>query len=59
MKRSQRGPGYYYSQEWRTLKVEVPDRFLEKLADHIVLKNGETLKVKKTEDSGRYISLTV
>jgi len=59
VKRSQRGPGYYYSQEWRTLKVEVPDRFLEKFADYVVLKNGETFKVQKAESSGRYISLTV
>jgi hypothetical protein len=59
VKRSQRGPGYYYSTEWRTLNIDVPDRFLEKLADHVVLKNGETLKVKKKEVSGRYISLTV
>jgi len=59
VKRSQRGPGYYYSTEWRALNIGIPDRFLEKLADHVVLKNGETLKVKKTESLRKYVTLVV
>jgi len=58
VKWSQRG-GYYYSPEWRTLNIGIPDRFLERFADYVVLKNGETLKVKKTEGSGKYVTLTV
>ena len=59
VKRSQRGPSYYYSPEWRTLQVQVPDRFLEKLADHVVLRDGKIVKVQKAESSGKYVTLTV
>jgi hypothetical protein len=57
IKRSQRGSGYYYSPEWRTLQIQVPDRFLEKLADHVVLRDGRILKVQRTEGSGKYVTL--
>jgi hypothetical protein len=56
-KRSRRGPGYYYSPEWRVLKVGVPDRFLEKLADYVILRDGRTVKVRRKEGSGRYVEL--
>jgi hypothetical protein len=59
VKRSQRGSGYYYSPEWRVLKVGVPDRFLERLVDHVVTRDGKIVKVQKTESSGRYVALTV
>jgi hypothetical protein len=57
IKRSQRG-GFYYSSEWRQLKLEVPDRFLAKLADTVVLRNGKTVKVKSQKNGGKYITLT-
>jgi hypothetical protein len=58
VKRSNRGDGYYYSPEWRTLKTNVPDRFLEKLADTIVLKDGKTIRVRQGKNSGgKYIAL--
>jgi endogenous inhibitor of DNA gyrase (YacG/DUF329 family) len=56
-KKSQRDDSYYYSPEWRILKVGVPDRFLEKLADHIILKNGKTVKVKQHKNGGKYVTL--
>ena len=57
-KRSSRGDGYYYSPEWRTLKVDVPDRFLEKLANTIVLRDGKTIRVRQEKNSGsKYIAL--
>jgi len=59
VKRSSRGAGYYYSPEWCTLQVQVPDRFLEKLADHVVLRDGKIVKVQKAESSGRYVVLAV
>jgi hypothetical protein len=59
VKRSSRGPGYYYSPEWRAITIGIPNRFLEKLADHVILKDGKILKVQKAESSGKYITLTV
>ena len=59
VKRSNRGSGYYYSPGWRILKINVPDRFLEKFVDHIVLRNGKALKIQKTESSERYVTLTI
>jgi hypothetical protein len=57
-KRSNRGDGYYYSPEWRTLKIDVPDRFLEKLADHVVLRDGKTVKIKQEKNGyGKYVAL--
>jgi hypothetical protein len=58
IKRSQRGDGFYYSSEWRQLKLEVPDRFLAKLANTVVLRNGKTVKVKSQKNGGKYITLT-
>jgi hypothetical protein len=59
VKRSQRGSGYYYSREWRTLKAGVPERFLERLADTIVLRDGSTVAVKSKKQSGysKYVTL--
>jgi hypothetical protein len=57
IKRSQRGGGFYYSSEWRTLKVGVPDRFLEKLVDHVVLRDGRTVKVRQEKNGGKYVTL--
>jgi len=58
IKTSKYGDGYYYSPEWHTLNVNVPDRFLEKLADHIVLRDGKTLKVKQQKNGGgKYVTL--
>jgi hypothetical protein len=57
IKRSGRSPGYYYSPEWRTLKVGVPDRFLEKFADSIVTRDGSVIKAQRTEGSGKYVTL--
>ena len=57
IKRSQRGSGFYYSPEWRALQIQVPDRFLEKLADCVVLRDGRILKVQRTEGSGKYVAL--
>ncbi len=57
IKQSQRGPGYYYSPEWRTLQIQVPDRYLEKLADHVVTRDGRISKVQRTESSGKYVTL--
>jgi len=59
VKRSRHGSGYYYSPEWRALNISVPDRFLERLADHVVMRNGKVLKVQKAETSGRHVALTV
>jgi hypothetical protein len=59
VKRSSRGPGYYYSPEWRVLRIGVPDRFLEKLADCIVTRDGKVIKVQRTEGSGKYVTITV
>jgi Ni/Co efflux regulator RcnB len=59
IKRSQRGSGYYYSPEWRRLQIQVPDRYMEKLADHIILRDGRVVKVQKAESSGRYVALAV
>ena len=58
IKRSQRGGGFYYSSEWRQLKLEVPDRFLAKLADTVVLRNGKTVKIKSQKNGYKYITLT-
>jgi len=57
VKRSQRGEGYYFSPEWRTMRVEVPERFLEKLADTVVLRDGRTLKVKREKNGDKYVAL--
>ncbi len=57
IKRSSRGPGYYYSPEWRTLQIQVPDRFLERFADYVILRDGKIIKVQKAESSGRYVTL--
>ena len=57
-KRSNRDSGYYYSPEWRTLKIDVPDRFLEKLADTIILRDGKTVKIKQEKNGyGKYVAL--
>jgi endogenous inhibitor of DNA gyrase (YacG/DUF329 family) len=57
-KRSNRGDGYYYSPEWRTLAVGIPDRFLEKFVDHIILRDGRTLKFKQEKNGGsKYVTL--
>jgi hypothetical protein len=57
VKRSNRGSGYYYSPEWRTLKVGAPDRFLEKFAD-CVITHSDVVKVKQEKNGGsRYIAL--
>jgi hypothetical protein len=58
VKRSNRGDGYYYSPEWRMLNVGVPDRFLEKYADHIILRDGKSLKVKHEKNgASKYVTL--
>jgi len=58
VKRSSRDDGYYYSPEWRTLKVDVPDRFLEKFADCVITRSGDVVKVKQEKNGGsRYITL--
>jgi hypothetical protein len=57
VKRSSRNAGYYYSPEWRTLRLAVPDRFLEKFADCIVTRDGSVIKVQRTEGSGKYVTL--
>jgi hypothetical protein len=58
VKRTNRGPGYYYSPEWRRLQVQVPDRFLEKFADTVILRDGNTLKVKHEKNGGgKYVTL--
>jgi endogenous inhibitor of DNA gyrase (YacG/DUF329 family) len=58
VKRSNRGDSYYYSPEWRTLKIGVSDRFLEKLADHVVLRDGKTIRVRQEKNGGsKYITL--
>jgi hypothetical protein len=56
VKLSKYGDGYYYSPEWRTLRVDVPDRFLERFADMVILKDGKVVKVKKN-GGGKYITL--
>jgi thiamine pyrophosphate-dependent acetolactate synthase large subunit-like protein len=57
VKRSSRNARYYYSPEWRTLRLAVPDRFLEKFADCIVTRDGSVIKVQRTEGSGKYVTL--
>ncbi|MFZ8841172.1 MAG: hypothetical protein ACO2PM_20085 [Pyrobaculum sp.] len=57
IKRSQRGPGYYYSPEWRPLSTGIPDRYLAKLADYVILRDGRTAKVRRKEGGGRYVEL--
>ena len=58
VKRSQRGDGYYYSPEWRTIRTEVPDRFLEKFADCVILRDGRILKAKQQKNGGgKYVTL--
>jgi hypothetical protein len=59
VKKSQRGGGYYYSQGWRTLSTGVPERFLEKLVDRVILKGGKVLEVKNKKQNGhsKYVTL--
>jgi endogenous inhibitor of DNA gyrase (YacG/DUF329 family) len=58
VKRSKYGDGYYYSPEWKTLNVGVPDRFLEKFEDYTMLRDGKTLKVKQGKNgSDKYVTL--
>jgi hypothetical protein len=58
VKCSKYGDGYYYSPEWRMLTPGVPDRFLEKFADCVLLKDGKTLRVKQVKNGGsKYITL--
>ena len=59
VKRSAKRTGEYYtSREWRQLRVEVPDRFLEKLAGHIITKDA-VVKVKEEKEAGKYLNLRV
>lgn len=55
VERSSCGAGYYYSPEWRTLRLDVPNCFLEKLADHIILRDGRVLKAQRIDGSGKYV----
>jgi endogenous inhibitor of DNA gyrase (YacG/DUF329 family) len=59
VKRSQRGGGYYYSPGWRALSTGVPERFLERLADTVILRNGTIVEVKnkRQNGSGKYVTL--
>jgi hypothetical protein len=60
IKRSSKRAGEYYtSREWRQVRVEVPDRFLEKLAGHIVTKDAVVVKVKEEKEAGKYLNLRV
>jgi len=59
IKRSSKRAGEYYtSREWRQVRVEVPDRFLEKLAGHIITKDA-MVKVKEEKEAGKYLNLRV
>jgi endogenous inhibitor of DNA gyrase (YacG/DUF329 family) len=57
VKRSNRGSGYYYSPEWRVLNTDVPDRFLERFVDHIILRDGKVVKVRQEKNGGKYVAL--
>jgi hypothetical protein len=59
VKRSQRGSGYYYSPGWRALSTGVPERFLERLADRVILRDGKVLEIKNKKQSGysKYVTL--
>ncbi len=58
VKLSKYGNGYYYSPEWRTISTGVPDRFLEKFADCVILRDGRVVKVKQEKNGGgKYVAL--
>ncbi|MFP3168801.1 MAG: hypothetical protein RXR01_06805 [Thermoproteus sp.] len=60
VKRSTKRAGEYYtSREWRQLKLEVPDRFLEKLAGYVIARDGSAVKVKEEKEAGKYLNLRV
>jgi len=58
VKRSKRAGEYYTSREWRQVHVEVPDRFLEKLAGHVITRDG-SVKVREEKEAGKYLNLRV
>jgi hypothetical protein len=58
VKKSQYGDYYYYSPNWRTLAVRIPSRILEKLVDHVILKNGKVVKAKvNKKSSAKYVTI--
>jgi hypothetical protein len=60
VKRSSKRAGEYYtSHMWRQLKLEVPDRFLEKLADHMITRDGSAVKIREEKEAGKYLNLRV
>ena len=58
-KKSRRGEGYYTSESWRAVGVDVPERFLEPLAGKVILRDGTVVSAKRREGWGKYVELEV
>jgi hypothetical protein len=58
-KKSQRGNGYYTSESWRHVSVDVPEKFLSSFAGRVIARNSQVVKVREKRNGGKYIELEV
>jgi hypothetical protein len=58
VKKSQRGNGYYTSESWRTISIDIPEKFLDSFVGKVITKNG-IMKVKEKKNGGKYVELEV
>jgi hypothetical protein len=57
-KKSQRGSGFYTSESWRTISIDVPEKFLSPFVGKVITKSG-VVKVKEKKNGGKYVELEV
>jgi hypothetical protein len=57
-KKSQRGSGFYTSESWRTISIDIPEKFLSSFAGKVITKSG-VVKVKEKKNGGKYVELEV
>ena len=58
-KKSQRGNGYYTSESWRHVSVDVPEKFLSSFAGRVIARNGQAVEVREKRNGGKYVDLEV
>jgi hypothetical protein len=59
VKRSQRNNGFYTSESWNRVNVNIRSQYLEPLAGEVILRDGTRVKVRENppKNGGKYIDL--